>query len=154
MFKIGDVVTCNMSDNCVMPVIKNHKYIITNITKDIEWNIDCYWLENYNKACWDEYEFYAYFELDESLTKLNESNDIEEKVFYVASSTMFIKDGDSEFSYSKTQMKHVFKSDPDLPIINQKMDNLIALFSQKKKNSEEFEEFLGMDFQTEIWYMI
>ncbi|BBE18549.1 hypothetical protein AQPE_2712 [Aquipluma nitroreducens] len=51
-------------------------------------------------------------------------------------------------------MEHVFKSDPDLPIINQKMDNLIALFSQKKKNSEEFEEFLDMDFQTEIWYMI
>jgi hypothetical protein len=34
------------------------------------------------------------------------------------------------------------------------MDNLIALFGQKKKKSEEFEEFLDMDFETEIWYMI
>ena len=154
MFKIGDVVTCKMSDNAVMPVIKDHKYIITNITKDKEWNIIYYWLEDYNRACWDECEFGAYFELDESLTKIKESKDIKEKIFYLASSTMFIKDGDSEFSYSKTLLKHVFKNDPDLPIINQKMDNLIALFSQKKKNLEEFEEFLDMDFETEIWNMI
>jgi len=69
MFKIGDVVTCKMSDNAVMPVIRNQKYTITNIAYDNDWNIYCYWLENYNKAYWDEFEFSAYFELDESFNK-------------------------------------------------------------------------------------
>lgn len=63
MFEIGDVVICLMDDNAVFPVIKNHKYTITNITVDELWG-NCYWIENYNKQYYDEWEFDAYFKLD------------------------------------------------------------------------------------------
>lgn len=34
------------------------------------------------------------------------------------------------------------------------MDNLVALCYEKNKNSEEFEKFLDLDFETEIWHII
>ena len=85
--------------------------------------------------------------------KNKEQMDIKEKVKWVAS-TMEIENGDTEFSYFEDMMNGIFENDPDLPLIKQKMDNLVALCYEKNKNSEEFENFLDLDFETEIWEMI
>jgi len=46
-----------------------------------------------------------------------------------------------------------FKNDSDLPIIRKKFENLSRLYFEKLC-SEELEDFLNMDFETEIWNMI
>lgn len=46
-----------------------------------------------------------------------------------------------------------FRDDSDLPIIQKKFENLSKLCFEKLC-SEELEDFLNMDFETEIWNMI
>jgi hypothetical protein len=67
---------------------------------------------------------------------------------------MDIEDGATEFCYFEEMMNVRFSKDPDFPIIKEKMDNLVALFYEKNKNPEEFEKFLEMDLEEEVWDMI
>lgn len=79
---------------------------------------------------------------------------IKEKVVMVASS-MEIEMTDTNFDYDKAGMNIMFGNDEDLPIIKEKMDNIVKLLKEKKNESEEaFTQFMNLDFEDEIWYMI
>jgi len=82
------------------------------------------------------------------MTKKN----IKEKLFFVVN-TMEIEKGQTKFSYFKESMYNMFNNDPDLPIIEQKMENLVSLMEKTKKDGK-FEELLDKDFEDEIWDMI
>lgn len=79
--------------------------------------------------------------------------DIKEKVKCIAS-TMEIGDNQTEFDYFESMMNSYFENDPDLPIIKSKMNNLIKLLEIKSSNREEFQKFVNLDFEEEIWNMI
>jgi helix-turn-helix protein len=76
---------------------------------------------------------------------------IKEKVKWVVS-TMEITHYQEKYSYFEDMMYGIFKNDDDLPIIKSKMDNLVKLL--ESKNEEEFEKFMDLDFEEEIWDMI
>lgn len=76
---------------------------------------------------------------------------IKEKVMWVIS-TMEITKYQTKYNYFEDMMYDIFKNDTDLPIIKSKMDNLVKLL--ESKNKEEFEIFMDLDFENEIWEMI
>lgn len=52
-------------------------------------------------------------------------------------------------------MNSAFEDDRDLPLIKEKMDNLILLLEEsKQKGEKEFNRILSMDFEDELYYMI
>jgi len=86
--------------------------------------------------------------------KTTKEMNIKEKVVMVASS-MEIEMTDTNFDYDKAGMNIMFGNDEDLPIIKEKMDNIVKLLKEKKNESEEaFTQFMNLDFEDEIWYMI
>ena len=79
---------------------------------------------------------------------------IKEKVLYIAS-TIEQNDNDNGFNYFEEMMNSIFKNDSELPIIKQKLDNLVKLLGNKfEQGEEEFEKFQDLDFEEDIWEMI
>ena len=79
---------------------------------------------------------------------------LKEKVLFVASA-MDIDENQNEFGYFEDMMNGMFENDPELPLIKEKMDNLVKLFYEAKaKGKEEYQKFLDLDFEEEIWEMI
>jgi hypothetical protein len=76
-----------------------------------------------------------------------------EKVKWVAS-TIEIEDNQKKYQYFEDMMNNIFSDDPELPIIKEKIDNLMSLLNSKTQNNDELEAFLDLDFETEIWKMI
>lgn len=76
-----------------------------------------------------------------------------EKVKWVAS-TIEIEDNQEKFQYFEDMMNDIFSNDPELPIIKEKIENLITILNSKIPNNDELESFLDLDFETEIWKMI
>ena len=77
---------------------------------------------------------------------------IKEKVKWVAS-TMDIDTDQTEFEYFEDMMYGIFADDSDLPIIKEKMDNLVKLLGEKNA-AGELDAFMDLDFEEEIWEMI
>ena len=75
-----------------------------------------------------------------------------EKVEFVAS-TMEIEEGQTNFTYFTEGLYGVFKNDSDLPIIEEKMNNLVNLMTVMQKEGK-LDELLEKDFETEIWQLI
>lgn len=50
-------------------------------------------------------------------------------------------------------MYHHFKNDPDLPLIEKKVENFLKLMNESNKNGK-FQEFLDRNFETDIWFLI
>jgi len=79
---------------------------------------------------------------------------LKEKVMFVISA-MDMNENQTEFGYFEDMMNGIFESDPELPLIKEKMDNLIALlYEVKAKGEEEYQKFLDLDFEEDIWEMI
>jgi hypothetical protein len=79
---------------------------------------------------------------------------LKEKVIYVVSA-MDMNENQTEFGYFEDMMNSMFENDPELPNIKEKMDNLISLlYDVKSRGEEEYQKFLDLDFETEIWEMI
>lgn len=79
---------------------------------------------------------------------------IKEKVKSIIS-TMEVSFEDKGFDYFEDMMISNFSNDPDFSIIKEKMDNLVNLLTTKQSESQKsFEDFLDLDFEDEIWYMI
>jgi hypothetical protein len=76
-----------------------------------------------------------------------------EKVKWVAS-TIEIEDNQKKYQYFEDMMNNIFSDDPELPIIKEKIDNLMSLLNSKTQNNDELEAFLDLDFETEIWNLI
>ena len=84
----------------------------------------------------------------------NKDIDIKEKVKRIAS-TIEQNDNDNGFNYFEEMMNGIFVDDSDLPIIKEKMDNLIKLFEKiNAEGEEEFEKFMDLDFEDDIWNLI
>lgn len=83
--------------------------------------------------------------------KSKDNMSIKEKVMWVIS-TMEITQYQKKYNYFEDMMYGIFENDSDLPIIKSKMDNLVELL--ESKNEEEFEIFMDLDFESEIWEMI
>lgn len=84
----------------------------------------------------------------------NETMNIKEKVKWIAS-TIEQNDNDNGFNYFEDMMNGIFADDSDLLIIKEKMDNLIKLFEKiNAEGEEEFEKFMDLDFEDDIWNLI
>lgn len=80
--------------------------------------------------------------------------DIKEKVKLIAG-TIEENDDNSGFNYFEDLIQFYFSEDADITIIKDKMNNFIKLFVENKaKGEEEFQKFLDLDFEEEIWEMI
>lgn len=61
----------------------------------------------------------------------------------------------NEFYYSEDLILFHFSDDSEFTIIKNKVKNLVTLMNDIKRNSDEdFQNFLDLDFETEIWYKI
>ena len=70
-------------------------------------------------------------------------------------STIVENDDKNGFSYFEEMMNENYSNDPDFLLIKEKMDNLISLmFKIKQESEEEFEKFIDLDFEEEVWNMI
>lgn len=70
-------------------------------------------------------------------------------------SSMDMDENQTKFGYFEDMMNGIFENDPDLPLIKEKMDNLVELlYDVKSKGEKEYQKFLDMDFEDEIWNMI
>lgn len=79
---------------------------------------------------------------------------IKDKVKLIAG-TIEENDDKSGFNYFEDLIPYYFSEDEDLPLIKEKMDNLIKLFEKaNSEGEEEFEKFQDMDFEDDIWEMI
>ena len=67
-----------------------------------------------------------------------------EKVKWVAS-TIELEDNQEKYQYFEEMMNNIFSNDPELPIIKEKVDNLITILNSKIPNNEELESFLDLD---------
>lgn len=76
-----------------------------------------------------------------------------EKVKWVAS-TIEMEDDQMHFQYFEDMMNICFANDPELPIIAEKVNNLITILNNKIPNNDELESFMDLDFETEIWNLI
>jgi len=84
----------------------------------------------------------------------NDETLLKEKVAQIVA-TIEPRDDNKGFCYFEKMMEEIYKNDPELPIIKEKMDNLITLLNnESSKNDEEFKKFESLDFEDEIWYMI
>lgn len=79
---------------------------------------------------------------------------LKEKVLFMVK-TLDIDSNDKTFSYYEDMMNEAFTNDKDLPLIKNKMDNLISLLEKSKNKSEEdFLKILNINFENELFYMI
>lgn len=79
--------------------------------------------------------------------------DIKAKVRLIAS-TIEQNDNDPGFSYYEDLILFHFEGDPDLPLIKQKMDNIMALLNAAATNEDEINRIWDMDFEDELWYIV
>lgn len=85
---------------------------------------------------------------------MENENALLEKVMRIVS-TVEITDNQDGFCYFEEMMIDYYTNDPDFPIIREKMENLISLLNTKLKgDKDEYEAFLDLDFETEIFHMI
>ena len=73
--------------------------------------------------------------------------DIKEKVKLIAS-TIEQNDNDPGFNYYEDLISFHFGDDPDLPIIQQKMDNIMKLLNEA--SISDLKKIWEMDFEDEI----
>lgn len=81
--------------------------------------------------------------------------DIKEKVKLIAGTTVRSDNG-PEYIYFEDLIPYHFKDDPDLPIIQQKMDNIMKLLNAAATNEDpnELNKIWDMDFEDELWYIV
>jgi hypothetical protein len=48
---------------------------------------------------------------------------------------------------------HFFSDDPDLPLLEKKLENLMKLIENENKNGN-FDSFMSKEFETDIWPLI
>lgn len=79
---------------------------------------------------------------------------IKEKVILIAG-TIEENDAKDGFNYLEDLITFHFSNDFDISIIKEKLNNLISLMAKKKNEGpQEFDNFIDLDFEDEIWYMI
>lgn len=71
-------------------------------------------------------------------------------------STVTVSDLDkSKFHYFEGMMVSYFGEDEDYPVVKEKMDNLIKLMEAKlAEGKEEYQKFISLDLEEEIWELI
>lgn len=69
------------------------------------------------------------------------------------STTVISENEDGSFSVNKGVMYHYFLKDPDLPILEQKVNNLLKLMENENKKGK-IDEFMERDIETDIWFLI
>lgn len=74
--------------------------------------------------------------------------DIKDKVKLIVAS-IEKNDNDDNYNYFTDLISYHFSDDKDLPMIQEKMDNLMNLL-----NTEGMSKLEDMDFETEIWNLI
>ena len=74
--------------------------------------------------------------------------DIKDKVKLIAG-TIEKNDNDDNYNYFTDLISFHFSNDKDLPVIQEKMNNLMNLL-----NKEGMDKLGNMDFETEIWDLI
>lgn len=79
--------------------------------------------------------------------KNTNNKELKDKVMLVAST--MVEDG----SYWNILLEDMFGNDSDYLVIKTKMENLSKLYKEKTK-SNQLDELLDLDFETEIWDMI
>ena len=81
--------------------------------------------------------------------------DIKAKVRLIVG-TIEKNDFDPGYNYFEDLIPFYFKDDPDLPIIQQKMDNIMALLNGAATNEDhnELTRIMNMDFEDEMWYIV
>jgi len=85
---------------------------------------------------------------------MEKNMNIKEKVKLVAE-TIEENDDNNGFNYFEDLISFYFSNDPDISIIKEKLNNLISLMAKKKnEGAQEFEKFIDLDFENEVWYMI
>ena len=57
------------------------------------------------------------------------------------------------FSVNEGVMYHYFGKDPELPQIEQKVNNLMKLMEEENKKGN-IESFMKRDIETDIWFLI
>lgn len=57
------------------------------------------------------------------------------------------------FSFDTGVMYHSFLKDPDLPIIEEKIKNLILLMEKENKKGN-IDSFMERDIETDLWFLI
>ena len=78
-----------------------------------------------------------------------------EKVSKMSTTIVVSELDNSKFCYFESMMERRFGNDEDFPIVKEKMDNLIKLMESKlAEGEEEYEKFLELDLEDEVWYMI
>lgn len=60
---------------------------------------------------------------------------------------------DGSFFYDEGSLYDNFLKDPDLPLIIEKLDNLMKLMKLENKKGT-LDEFLDRDIETDIWHII
>lgn len=75
--------------------------------------------------------------------------DIKEKVRLIVSN-IDKNDDEVTYGYPTDLIPYFFEDDPDIPIIQQKMDNLMKILNTEGG----FDRIKNMDFEDEIWYML
>lgn len=78
---------------------------------------------------------------------------IKEKVRLIVGS-IERNDNDPGYNYFKDLIPYFFEGDPDRPIIQQKMDNIMTLLNNAANNEAELNKIMQMDFEDEMWYII
>ena len=68
--------------------------------------------------------------------------------------TIVRNDNDPGFSYFEDLIPYYFDGDPDLPLIEEKMDNIMALLNSAANNEDELNKIMDMDFEDEMWHII
>jgi Ca2+-binding EF-hand superfamily protein len=80
--------------------------------------------------------------------------DIKQKVTRMLA-TIDENDNNDGFVYFDEMLYNLYSTDPDYLLMKEKLDNLVVLMYEfKQKGEEEYEKFLDMDFEDEIWHMI
>lgn len=74
--------------------------------------------------------------------------DIKEKVKLIVT-TISKKDNEEVYGYFTDLIPYYFSNDKDLPIIQEKMDNLMNIL-----NTEGMSRIQNMDFEEQIWDLI
>jgi hypothetical protein len=76
--------------------------------------------------------------------------DIKEKVKLIAGSIVQ-NDNDPGYSYYEDLIPYYFEDDPDRPLIQKKMDNIMKLLNEA--SITDLKKIWDMDFEDEIWYI-
>ena len=82
--------------------------------------------------------------------------DIKAKVRLIVA-TIERNDNDPGYNYYEDLIPYYFEDDPDLPVIQQKMDNIMKLLNSAAAdidNDAELSKIMNMDFEDEMWYIV